>query len=118
MSKTFIVKNLTKTFENEIILNNISFQINEHDFLVIIGQSGIGKSVLLKILIGLLPYDNGLIKIDGYQPSILFQSNPLFEHMTISENIEFPILAQKFYQNYQSLCLWQYLNEPQSYQHQ
>ena len=57
------INNISKSFSNKVILDNLSFTINHGDKIAIIGQSGIGKSVLLKTIIGLLPPDLSLIHI-------------------------------------------------------
>ena len=96
------IKNISKSFSNKSILNNISFSINKGEKIAIIGQSGIGKSVLLKIIIGLLRPDNGSIFIDDQNINeitfkklqklrskfgMVFQFGALFDSMTVSENI-------------------------------
>ena len=48
------IKNISKSFNDKLILNNISFNINEGESIAIIGQSGVGKSVMLKHINGLL----------------------------------------------------------------
>ena len=58
------VKNISKSFNKKNILNDISFLIDNRECLAIIGESGIGKSVLLKSIIGLLDIDKGSILID------------------------------------------------------
>ena len=58
------INNISKSFGDKIILDNLSFTINHGDKIAIIGQSGIGKSVLLKSIIGLLSPDNGSVIID------------------------------------------------------
>ena len=59
------IKNLRKTFGNNVILENINFNLLEGESLAIIGASGSGKSVLLKNIIGLLDPDTGSIKINS-----------------------------------------------------
>ena len=67
-NKTIIeVKNLTKSFNDTMVLNNINFKLLEGESLAIIGASGSGKSVLLKNIIGLLKPDKGSIKINGVE---------------------------------------------------
>ena len=67
-NKTIIeVKNLTKSFNDTMVLNNINFKLLEGESLAIIGASGSGKSVLLKNIIGLLTPDKGSIKINGIE---------------------------------------------------
>ena len=96
------INNMSKSFDNKVILRNISFSINKGDKIAIIGQSGIGKSVLLKSIIGLLNPDDGDIFIDEQNINnisfrklqklrskfgMVFQFGALFDSMTVGENI-------------------------------
>ena len=63
------VVNIYKSFKDRLILNNINFEVNKGETLVIIGGSGSGKSTLLKLLIGLLRPEQGQIFIDGKEIS-------------------------------------------------
>ena len=96
------IQNISKSFDNKVILNNISFKIKKGEKIAIIGQSGIGKSVLLKSIIGLLNPDEGDIFIDEQNINqisfkklqklrskfgMVFQFGALFDSMTVSENI-------------------------------
>ena len=100
------VKNLTKGFNDTMILNNINFKLFEGESLAIIGASGSGKSVLLKNIIGLLTPDQGSIKINGLEMvnlkrsakekvlldlGITFQHGALFDSLQNWENIVFKI---------------------------
>ena len=100
------VKNLTKGFNNTMVLNNINFKLFEGESLAIIGASGSGKSVLLKNIIGLLTPDKGSIKINGLEMvnlkrsakekvlldlGITFQHGALFDSLQNWENIVFKI---------------------------
>jgi len=99
------VRNLTKTFGQNVILDDVNFRIDKGESVVIIGRSGGGKSVLLKHLIALLKPDAGQVRIDGenivplderellrvrHKFGMLFQSAALFDSMTVAENIAFP----------------------------
>ncbi len=64
MSKLLQVKNLTVRLDNNIIINNLSFSVQTGEFLTILGPNGAGKSVLIKVLLGLLPYQG---EIHWYQ---------------------------------------------------
>jgi len=101
------VREINKSFSGKNILNNISFDISNGDSVAIIGQSGTGKSVLLKHLNGLLIPDSGNISIDNIllnnvsynelqsirkKMAMVFQFGALFDSMTIEDNI---ILAIK-----------------------
>ncbi|GGG84417.1 metal ABC transporter ATP-binding protein [Staphylococcus pragensis] len=61
----FELKNIDYFFDNKQVLENINIKINKGDFLAIVGPNGAGKSTLLKIILGLLPLQNGEIYIDG-----------------------------------------------------
>ena len=104
------VKDLRKTFGNNIILNNINFNLLEGESLAIIGASGSGKSVLLKNIIGLLEPDTGSIKINSTEMvnlprrdkenlllklGITFQHGALFDSLKIWENIIFKMQNQQ-----------------------
>ena len=96
------INNISKSFGDKIILDNLSFTISHGDKIAIIGQSGIGKSVLLKSIIGLLSPDNGSVIIDDQDVNkisfkklqklrskfgMVFQFGALFDSMTVGENI-------------------------------
>ena len=100
------VENLTKGFNDTMVLNNINFKLFEGESLAIIGASGSGKSVLLKNIIGLLTPDKGSIKINGLEMvnlkrsakekvlldlGITFQHGALFDSLQNWENIVFKI---------------------------
>ena len=100
------VKNLTKSFNDTTVLNNINVKLFEGESLAIIGASGSGKSVLLKNIIGLLTPDKGSIKINGLEMvnlkrsakekvlldlGITFQHGALFDSLQNWENIVFKI---------------------------
>ena len=57
--------NLKKSFDKKIITDDLNLKIDDGDFLTIIGRSGVGKSVLLKQIIGLISPDSGQVIIDG-----------------------------------------------------
>lgn len=100
------IKNLTKSFNKQTVLSNISLSIKQGEIMAIIGRSGGGKSVLLKHIIGLLKPDSGSIYIKGEDIvkakgksldkirnmfGVLFQGGALFDSMTVFENIAFPL---------------------------
>jgi phospholipid/cholesterol/gamma-HCH transport system ATP-binding protein len=96
--------NLEKSFRANAVLCGINLVIEKGETMVIIGQSGSGKSVLLKHLIGLLKPDAGEIYVDGVEITrlreddlqrltrkfgMLFQGAALFDSMTVAENVRF-----------------------------
>ena len=89
------IKNLCKRFENNIVLKDISLTIEKNKSTIILGQSGCGKSVLIKTLYQLFSFDSGTILYDGRNYvdidkfSMLFQYGALFDSLKISENIAF-----------------------------
>jgi phospholipid/cholesterol/gamma-HCH transport system ATP-binding protein len=100
------VRNLSKRFGGNCILDSISFDIQKGESLVIIGRSGGGKSVLLKHLIGLLKPDSGEVRIEGEDIvpmderqllrvrrkfGMVFQQAALFDSMTVAENVGFAL---------------------------
>jgi len=101
------VANVSVQFENQCVLRDISFSVRRGEMLAIIGESGCGKTVLLKTLIGLHQQISGSIRFDGiefHQLShfeltrirtrwgFVFQQAALFDSLTIGENIAFPLV--------------------------
>lgn len=104
MSNIISINNIHKSFAGLHVLNGLSLEIAEKETHVILGQSGCGKSVLLKCLLGIFEVDSGEITVAGISVndkqrskeymqkfSILFQGNALFDSMTVIENVEFGI---------------------------
>ena len=100
------VKSLIKSFDGNLILNNISTKFVQGKTNLIIGQSGSGKTVLLKCLLGLHSPDEGEIIFDGVsnknmdeaqktllrrEMGMVFQGSALFDSMTVLENVMFPL---------------------------
>lgn len=101
-----IVKNLFKQFEDHHVLNGVNLAVEKGETMVIMGGSGCGKSVLLKLIIGLLEPDKGEIWVDGKETTdltekqmdevrrrfgMVFQSAALFDSLTVAENVGFSI---------------------------
>ncbi|MEG0179003.1 MAG: ABC transporter ATP-binding protein [Oscillospiraceae bacterium] len=95
------VENLCKVFSGKTVLDNISFDVKDGEFLSILGASGCGKTTILRILIGLLQSDSGSIlkddiDITNASPSargmgIVFQNYALFQNMTVLKNVEYAL---------------------------
>jgi phospholipid/cholesterol/gamma-HCH transport system ATP-binding protein len=98
--------NLNKSFGDKQVLKNFSFQFEKGKPNLIIGESGTGKSVLLKSMVGLLELDSGEVLYSGRdflkmnfkekklirkEIGMLFQGGALFDSMTIEENVVFPL---------------------------
>lgn len=101
------VKNLSKAFGDNVVLDDVSLTAKEGQNFVVFGRSGTGKSVLLKCIIRLLEPDSGEIFFDGKNVlkldidelnemrknvGFLFQSGALYDSMTVRENLEFPLI--------------------------
>ena len=100
------LRNVEKSFGEQVVLKNVNLDLYERENLVILGKSGSGKSVLIKCMVGLLTPDNGEIRVLGYdvphlsaeelneyrlQVGFSFQGSALYDSMTIRENLEFPL---------------------------
>lgn len=103
-------KNVSKSFGEKVVLEDISFQVHKGETFCLIGGSGAGKSITLKLLLGLEFYDAGEIfyktecvgEMDHaqlrkmrYEMGMLFQGSALFDSMTVAENIAYPVFEQK-----------------------
>lgn len=92
------VENLHKKFGESIILDNISFNLDKGEILVVLGPSGSGKSTLLRCIKGLENVDQGQILFQGDQEhiSMVFQDFNLWHHLTVKENLMLaPLIVQK-----------------------
>jgi phospholipid/cholesterol/gamma-HCH transport system ATP-binding protein len=105
----FEFRNVTKAFDERVVLNNVSFKVKRGETCVIMGRSGVGKSVSLKHIMGFLKADSGQVLIDGRdvthcsesefeeirrKVTMVFQSGALFDSLTVAENIAFPMESQ------------------------
>ncbi len=99
------IQDIEKKYGEKTILNKVNFEVNEGEFLSILGSSGCGKTTLLRILIGLLNPTSGKVFKDGkdityLSPSergmgIVFQNYALFENMTVLGNVEYALRIRK-----------------------
>ena len=89
------IKNLKKSFGNNVVLNGVSFKVEKGEVLALIGFSGCGKSTILKIVAGLIDADEGEIELGAGKLGMSFQYSALFDSMTIADNISFPLYIDK-----------------------
>jgi len=92
------IKNVTKKFGNKIVLDNVSFNVKKGQIVILLGESGVGKSTLLRLLNNLETMDSGKITLDNKKIDIkkvnddhtmgmVFQHFNLFDHLTVEQNI-------------------------------
>lgn len=104
------VTGLHKSFGDQVVLNGMDLQVYHGENLVVLGRSGSGKSVLIKIIAGLLKPDSGVVKVLGEEVDQVkgkalqelrmkigfsFQSSALYDGMTVRENLEFPLVRNR-----------------------
>lgn len=112
-------RHIKKSFGPKDVLKDVSFDVSPGEVFFIIGQSGVGKSVLIKHLIGLLYPDDGEIWLDGEEVSrfdekqmypvrmkcaMVFQHSTLFDSMTCAENVALPLRKHKGLSQKESLA--------------
>ena len=99
-------KHVSMWFGESKVLDNVSFSVNRGETLCILGRSGVGKSVSLRILLGFLKPQVGSIRVDGQEINqfteeemqavrrritMVFQNGALFDSLTVRENVAFPL---------------------------
>ena len=89
------MKQLTKSFEDKQVLDNISFSVEDGKILSVVGFSGSGKSTVLKLISGLLEKDSGEIITTGGDIAMVFQYSALFDSLNVFDNISFALQERK-----------------------
>jgi phospholipid/cholesterol/gamma-HCH transport system ATP-binding protein len=105
----FEFRDVSKSFDERLVLDHVSFTVKRAETCVIMGRSGVGKSVTLKHIMGFLKPDSGRIFIDGQdvtdfserqfaeirrKVTMVFQSGALFDSLTVADNIAFSMEGQ------------------------
>ncbi|REG81525.1 ABC transporter ATP-binding protein [Algoriphagus antarcticus] len=105
--KVVEIRGLMKSFGDLDVLTGVDLDLYKRENLVVLGKSGSGKSVLIKIMVGLLKQDSGTMNVLGKEVSTLktkelnalrlrigfsFQNSALYDSMTVRENMEFPLV--------------------------
>lgn len=105
----FEFRNVCKAFDDHVVLDHVSFTVKHGETCIIMGRSGVGKSVSLKHIMGFLKADAGQVIVDGEdvtnyterqfeevrrKVTMVFQSGALFDSLTVRENISFPLEDQ------------------------
>jgi sulfate transport system ATP-binding protein len=96
---------VTKRYQGVPVVNDVSLDVGEGEFYVLLGPSGSGKSTLLRAIAGLTGIDHGRISLHGRDVTntsarrrgvgLVFQNYALFRHMTVAENIEFALRVRR-----------------------
>lgn len=89
------LKNISKTFDNISVLQDVSFNVEAGETLAIVGFSGSGKSTILKIISGLILPDSGEVILGDKNIGMVFQYSALFDSLNIYENIVFALKERK-----------------------
>lgn len=102
---TVILENITKTYDDQVVVNQVDFAINEGEFFTFLGPSGCGKTTILRMIAGFVNPDAGKIylgdrditKVSPEKRSVgmVFQNYALFPHMNVSENIEYGLKVKR-----------------------
>jgi len=105
--KVVVIKDLYKSFEDNEVLKGLGLELYKGENIIVLGRSGSGKSVLIKIIIGLLKPDSGTVEVLAekiheldkkeliklrLKIGFLFQHSALYDSMTVRENVEFPLV--------------------------
>ncbi len=105
----FEFRDVNKSFDDHYVLKEVSFSVKRGETCVIMGRSGVGKSVSLKHIMGFMKADSGRVYVDGRdvtdfseqqfeevrrKVTMVFQSGALFDSLTVAENIAFPLEKQ------------------------
>lgn len=100
------VENVYKSFDDNHVLNGVSLRLCRGENVIVLGRSGVGKSVLIRIIAGLMEPDEGSVKVLGKEVTqlnkkeltelrlkigFLFQHGALYDSLTVRENLEFPL---------------------------
>lgn len=89
------VKNLTKSFKDKTVLDDVSFKVEDGEILAVVGLSGAGKSTVLKLICGLTKPDSGEIIVSEGDIAMVFQYSALFDSLNVYENIAFALKERK-----------------------
>ncbi|MEO7427178.1 MAG: ATP-binding cassette domain-containing protein, partial [Fibrobacteria bacterium] len=101
------LKNIHKVYDGGVVaVKDLSFEVRDKEFLVLVGPSGCGKSTLLRMIAGLEEISSGELLIDGKRCNdvapkdrdiaMVFQNYALYPHMTVEENLAFGLKLRKF----------------------
>lgn len=100
-----VLKNISKTFKNVTALDDVSFEVNDGEFFVLLGPTGAGKTTTLRVIAGLEKQDSGDILFDGQSitgrtpaerdVAMVFQQYSLYPNMSVYDNLAFPLRSPR-----------------------
>lgn len=88
------IENISKSFDGDKIIDNISIDVREGELVSILGPSGCGKSTIFNIIAGLLKQDSGTVNVNG-KLSYMYQKDLLLPYKTIIDNVSLPLVLRK-----------------------
>lgn len=102
---SILLDRLTKTYDGHAVVRDVSLEVDDGEFFVLLGPSGSGKSTVLRMIAGLADADAGRVVLRGRDVTreppqrrgvgLVFQNYALFRHMTVAENIEFALRIRR-----------------------
>ena len=102
---SILLEQLTKRYDGHPVVNNVSLEVSDGEFFVLLGSSGSGKTTILSLVAGLTAADHGRVLLHGRDVTLLptqqrkvgfvFQNYALFQYMNVAENIEFGLSIRK-----------------------
>ena len=109
----FRAENITKSFGELLVIDNISFDVSKNEVLAIVGPSGVGKSTLLKCIVSLEKPDKGIFYLNDQlvdeknriKIGLVFQSSSLFQHMNVMDNLLIAVNYHKLYEKDKAIAL-------------
>lgn len=88
------IENISKSFDGDKIIDNISIDVREGELVSILGPSGCGKSTIFNMIAGLLKQDSGTVDVNG-KLSYMYQKDLLLPYKTIIDNVSLPLVLRK-----------------------
>ena len=102
---SIVLEQLNKRYERHPVVQNVSLELTDGEFFVLLGPSGSGKSTILRMIAGLASIDQGRVLLHGRDVTglppqargvgFVFQNYALFRHMSVAENVEFGLTIRK-----------------------
>ncbi|HEU4402435.1 MAG TPA: ATP-binding cassette domain-containing protein [Candidatus Polarisedimenticolia bacterium] len=102
---SIVLERLAKRYDSHLVVNDVSLEVADGEFFVLLGPSGSGKSTVLRLIAGLVETDQGRVRLHGRDVTrlpprqrdvgLVFQNYALFRHLSVAENIEFALRIRR-----------------------